>query len=183
MKEIFDAIRAYATAYDKLERIQRSRREDLPLGDQKTGVIGEFFAMLHARRRFPETKLEFGAGGWDICVTPASGSVKLIQVKAVSVHSGTSRISPIHSGWDELWLMRLDRQLLPEGFWTFCKVDVPWSSVTVEYSTMPRHGKPRSGSEIFRSRKDALTDLWQSLNAAHPPLKALAKGKLAPLLR
>jgi hypothetical protein len=37
-KDIIAAIRDYATAYDCFQRFQDAHRDQLPLGDQKTGA-------------------------------------------------------------------------------------------------------------------------------------------------
>jgi hypothetical protein len=52
-KDIIAAIKDYATAYDRFQRFQDAHRDRLPLGDQKTGVIGEVYAMIFARSTFP----------------------------------------------------------------------------------------------------------------------------------
>jgi hypothetical protein len=61
VQEIFDAIDKYADAYGRLEQLQRSRPKEIPIGDQKTGVIAEFFARIYARHRFPKATFEFGS--------------------------------------------------------------------------------------------------------------------------
>ncbi len=61
-----------------------------------------------------------------------------VQVKAVSSHSTTRRISPIHEGWNELWLFRLDRSFAPEGLWILDARDCDWSNSTLKASTLPR---------------------------------------------
>lgn len=153
MDALIEAIERYAEAYAILEKLQRQMVEHLPRGDQKTGVIAEFFARIYAKRRFPGSKLEFGSASeraWDFKAHESGGRVTKVQIKSVSRHSETSRISPIHTGWDELWLMRLDNRLLPEGFWTLRAGQVPWSGQTVRHKTMPKRGVGNSGS----------ADLW-----------------------
>ncbi len=90
MQDIFEAIEKYAEAYTQLEQIQRSRPEEIPIGDQKTGVIAEFFARIFARHCFPKASFEFGSPSehaWDIKVLHEDRSEIKIQVKAVSAHS------------------------------------------------------------------------------------------------
>ena len=180
-EEIFSAIEQYAQAYARLEAIQRSKEKIMPLGDQKTGVIAEYFAMLYAKSRFPQSPATFYTGAWDIRVEHDSARSTLIQVKAVSDFSGTSRISPIkakkeaeESFWDELWLMRLSKKLLPVGFWIIRKNDVTWSGRTLKHRTMPRRGQPNSGSAEFKTAEDCLPKLWDVLRAAYLELPELA---------
>jgi hypothetical protein len=121
MQEILSAIAQYAEAYARLEKIQRTRTAIIPTGDQKTGAIGEFYAGVLARHMYPEAEITFGPhsqAAWDLKVTRSSHPELLIQVKAVSAHSMTGRISPIHGGWHLLWLMRLDAGLRPEAIWS-----------------------------------------------------------------
>lgn len=171
MDDLIEAIERYAEAYAVLEKLQRERVEHLPRGDQKTGVIAEFYARIYALRRFPGSGLEFGTtseSGWDIKVAEPGGLTTKIQVKAVSGHSETSRVSPINPGWDHLWLMRLDDKLLPEGFWTIRAIDVPWSRQRLAHRTMPRRGITVSGSSELRDGKDEFEDLITALSAASP---------------
>lgn len=98
-----DEIRAvfeyYAGAYELMERIQKpdpqpdAHERLLPTGDQKTGCIGEYWAMRYARRQFKTHKCHFGhhsQQGWDIAV---QGTSTRIQVKTVSHFA-----SPWHTG-------------------------------------------------------------------------------------
>ena len=87
--------------------------------------------------------------GWDIKACKPGWALK-IQVKAVSSYSKTSRVSPIHPGWDELYLMRLDRDFRPEAFWTVKKSDVEWSVGRLAHRTMPRRGQENSGAVTLR---------------------------------
>lgn len=166
MKEIFDAILTYAQAYGILEDIQRGANPALPRGDQKTGVIAEFYARLFARHCFADAELAYGSPSqraWDIAVRRTGQREHYVQVKAVSSHSTTHRISPIHEGWHELWLFRLDRKFAPEGFWVLSARDCDWSNSTLKASTMPRGtvlGRP------FTNAKDRLCDLLAVLKEA-----------------
>jgi hypothetical protein len=166
MEEIFSAIRVYAEAYAVLEDLQRAAESPLPRGDQKTGVIAEFYARLFARQCFAGSKFVFGSPSqhaWDIAVQRADHPDYYIQVKAVSAHSTTSRISPIHHGWNELYLFRLDRHFVPEGFWVLRASDCDWSTSTLKQSKMPRSspaGRP------FANAKDRLEELADVLRAA-----------------
>lgn len=132
VQEIFDAIDQNADAYARLEQLQRSRAGEIPIGDQKTGVIAEFFARIYARHRFLKATFEFGAASehaWDINVLQVDQPAIKVQVKAVSAHSQTSRVSPIHPGWHQLWLMRLDEHLQPHVLWVVDARKAGWSDV------------------------------------------------------
>jgi hypothetical protein len=168
MKDHFDAIAVYAQAYAAMERLQRREGAIFPVGDQKTGVIAEFYARLYAATHFTNAELIYGTPSehaWDITVRRAGQSDHKIQVKAVSAHSKTSRVSPIHPGWQELYLMRLDENLLPIGFWVLMAADTTWSGVRLGGATMPRVGD-RSGSAVFCNAEDRLAALLAVLEAA-----------------
>ena len=117
-KDIVAVIEEYAGAYAKLQRCQEESYL-LPEGDQKTGSIGEFYARLYLQDVYSDASMRWGRlceKGWDIEVT-VNDQRKRVQVKTVSAYSRTRIISPVHCGWDELFLVYLGRDLRPEGFW------------------------------------------------------------------
>src|SRR5436190_548828 len=88
------AIAKFAEAYDALEKLQQrearkpSHEALLPAkGDQKTGLIGEYWATRYARALFRKAKISFGKTsekGWDLKVETAGGKTHYIQIKAAS---------------------------------------------------------------------------------------------------
>ncbi|OYX29950.1 MAG: hypothetical protein B7Z03_07415 [Hydrogenophilales bacterium 32-62-9] len=167
MKDHFSTILEYAKVYEAMEILQRREGALLPIGDQKTGVIAEFYARLFAAEKFPSAELIYGTPSehaWDITVRRVGQPDHKIQVKAVSAHSTTSRVSPIHPGWHELYLMRLDKKLWPEGFWILSAKQATWSAQKLGASTMPRSSG--SGSVAFKGAEDNLPLLLSVLNAA-----------------
>jgi hypothetical protein len=180
VQEIFDAIDQYADAYGRLEQLQRMRPEDIPIGDQKTGVIAEFFARIYAKHRFPNAAFEFGTASehaWDIKVIQAGQPEIKLQVKSVSAHSQTSRVSPIHPGWNQLWLMRLDEHLRPHVLWVVEAQSVAWSRELLKNRTMPKLGKPQSGSAELRDGQNE-TDLFLSALVSVNPSFHRSRKKL-----
>ncbi len=171
MQDIFDAIDQYAKAYGTLEQLQRTRTAEIPIGDQKTGVIAEFFARIYAKTRFPKATFEFGSASehaWDIkIVRPDRPDIK-VQVKAVSAHSQTSRVSPIHAGWHQLWLMRLDEHLRPQALWVLEAERVSWSQCLMKNKTMPKLGNAQSGSTEFRGGANETAAFLAALVTANP---------------
>jgi len=166
MKEIFDTITQYADAYAALEKLQRSKDSLLPVGDQKTGVIAEFYGRLYAQQQYPEAVLVYGTPSeraWDIIVRRKNQTDHKIQVKSVSAYSETSRVSIIHPGWHELYLIRIDKMLWPEGFWVLLATDADWSSDKLKGRTMPKRGAAGSGSRSFTNAADKLPALLEVL--------------------
>jgi hypothetical protein len=169
---ILFGIRNYAKAYAELEHLQGKHSKYLPFGDQKTGVIAEFYARLYARKVYPKATHIYGTTsehGWDIKLTVPNKADVYVQVKAVSGHSKTSRISPIHIGWNKLWLLRLDKLFMPVGFWTLEADGVGWAKGTKRHLTMPKHGSPGSGSSEFENATDDTEDFLQVLREALGP--------------
>ncbi len=141
--EVQAVFKHYAAAYALMESIQnpKSISEEssslLPRGDQKTGCIGEYWAMRHARKQWPNNNCSFGhhsQAGWDIAV---GQSQNRIQVKTVSEWSKTRSLSPIHcrntppdnapddwAPWTALWLIYLNKDLHPTGFWRIKRAKV-----------------------------------------------------------
>ncbi len=167
MRDHFAAIREYAKAYAALEKLQHQEKALLPIGDQKTGVIAEFYARLYAVDQYPGAEHLYGTPSqhaWDITVRRPLVADHKIQVKAVSAYSKTSRISPIHPGWGELYLMRLDDNFHPAGFWTLEASAVTWSGTKLGASTMPPTGS--LGSSPFFGAVDRLERLLEVVSNA-----------------
>jgi hypothetical protein len=118
LSEILQSVARYAEAYSEIQSIQEESPL-IPEGDQKTGCIGELYGYLYLANANPGATLTYGSHsekGWDIeCET--EGRSKRIQIKTVSAYSKTRTISPIHHGWDELFIIYVDRNLAPTGFW------------------------------------------------------------------
>jgi hypothetical protein len=107
-----------------------------------------------------------GSGkAWDVEVRQNRRLVLRIQVKTVSGYAGYDRISQIRPGWDDLYLLRLDERLQPEGFWTITAGSVDWADRVLKDRTMPEHGRPRSGSRELRVRTDKLRELQVILDS------------------
>ena len=158
-KDIIAAIRDYATAYNRFQAFQNSHPDQLPLGDQKTGVIGEFYAMKYARFAYPHCNIIFAAPteSWDIEV---SGDQNLkIQVKTVSEYSRTRIISPIFPGWDHLYLLALDQAFLPTGFWTVTTSDIFGGEPALRSKIMRAPAKPTSGSSSIPFGNNRIEEL------------------------
>ena len=123
--EIQKSIEKYALAYAELQSWQE-KSEMIPIGDQKTGCIGEFYAYLYLIKIFPNSTISFGSHsekGWDIEI--GSNLLKeRIQVKTVSAYSTTRAISPIHYGCSQLFIIYLDKNFRPLGFWIIKDVSI-----------------------------------------------------------
>ncbi len=119
-----ETVKKYAEAYGDFEKIQKSSDFDfIPIGDQKTGVIGEAFIFEYLKRQGYQD-LEFGNAAqkaWDIKYSfgLAPNEKVLVQIKTVSAFSKTKRVSPIHFAEDycELYLVSLNKNLLPDNIW------------------------------------------------------------------
>ncbi|MGH6691197.1 MAG: hypothetical protein ACREF4_11040, partial [Gammaproteobacteria bacterium] len=116
---VLEAFHAYATGYARLQAVQESNSA-IPLGDQKAGCIGEFYARLFLKQRFAGARVEFGGHsnkGWDLLVSIQGGSEHKVQVRTVSAYSTKRRLTPVHCGWHELFVVYLGRGFNPIGFW------------------------------------------------------------------
>jgi hypothetical protein len=122
--DFMKAVAQYAEAYNGLEEIQRNDAFDyVPIGDQKTGVIGEAFIFEYLKRK-ECLNLEFGSAAqkaWDIKYRDTSNKEFFVQVKTVSAFAKFKRISPIHlvpiSDCCVLYLVSLTKQLIPDNIW------------------------------------------------------------------
>ncbi len=165
---IKNSIAKYAKAYEEMESHQQQQNPLIPKCDQKTGAIGEFYSMIYAKSIYSNIGDDFSFGNpsqhaWDIKISKQNKSISKIQVKTVSGFSKSSTISPIHKGWDELWLLRLNKEFFPEGFWII--KDSSWitSAASGRSKKMPRVENPNCGSAVFNSRVNYTSQLLKVL--------------------
>jgi len=146
MSDYLNKIEAYAKAYEALEEVQHSDNSWMPPGDQKTGCIGEYYAFVYLKATRPDCTIKFGnhsQKGWDIEVNGTTDAK--IQVKTTSSFSKGRKLTPIHDGWDELFIFYLNRSLRPEGFWI---IDDP-SIIDVKTVTCGDPERPSTGSDCI----------------------------------
>jgi hypothetical protein len=123
-KEIEALIRQYAAVYKKFEELQSGDHSALPNGDQKTGVIGEYYAKCYVYKKFG-VDAEYAKSGecYDLRFISEGRLIK-IQVKSVSAHSKTRIVAPLNlkrvdneKPFDYLYLISLDENFIPDGFY------------------------------------------------------------------
>jgi len=119
MNEIIKIISEYSKVYKEFERLQKA--EELAGGDQKTGVIGEYYAKLYIESVIKGGDIKYAENGapWDIVYTIDSDETK-IQVKTVSFYSKTRTIAPLNmspKAFDFLYLISLNKNFKPNGFY------------------------------------------------------------------
>lgn len=141
------------------------------MGDQKTGCIGEYYAYLYLQHEYPKSELSYGnhsEKGWDIMVKDGEKKIR-VQVKTVSGYSKTRGISPIHRGWDQLFVVYLNQNLKPEGFWMM-EQDERFKNKFDEKGMIkglkcpdPKLAKGKSGSKLFKSEENCISDLLKVL--------------------
>ncbi len=164
--EILSAISKYATAYENLHRLQDTLAW-IPGGDQKTGCIGEYYAFLYLLQRWGEDRLSYGSHsekGWDIRI--AGDPPTLVQVKTVSAFSKTRTISPIHQGWDELYIIYLSREMEPEGFWIIEDKDIFNGQETISSAKCRKPTSPATGSKSIPFGQNRVDDLVAAVSWA-----------------
>ncbi len=144
--KIEKAIAKYAKAYNTLEGLQKSEQDLpdrlIPIGDQKTGAIGEFYAVRYLKEKYPgaEVKLKPSSNHRiDIDVT-VNGHTTTVQVKTVSHNSKTRTLSPLHGGYDELHLILLEKDFTVAHYW------VTENEIIGQSLRMPDPDRRRRGS-------------------------------------
>jgi hypothetical protein len=148
----------YASAYKELETIQENKKfYFVPThGDQKTGLIGESFLYLYLERTDLYSSLAYGLttqNGWDLKATKKDGSEEHIQIKTTSAFSNTRRISPIHKGWDKLYLISLSESFTPDAVWLF-EDTLHIDTVCSKTCTMRTPGKTDGTRVLFENSID-----------------------------
>ena len=147
-EDIIKSIGKYAQAYEELQNWQDSSAL-IPKGDQKTGCIGEFYAYIYLKNKYPVCEIIYGGHsekGWDIKVKSNNFSER-IQVKTVSEYSTTRVISPIHHGWNQLFIIYLDRGFKPQGFWIIDDISIAPQNKVLKNRKCMRPGNNNSGSK------------------------------------
>lgn len=137
-EDFLEIIKLYSEVYFKFENFQKNKDNIFipKTGDQKTGIIGEALIFEYLSRQ-NETGLHFGAHsekGWDI-----ESSKYRYQVKTVSAFSKTKILSPIHKGWNYLYLIQLNVNFLPERV---LKIENPsnWNKDIIKGMKFPKEG-------------------------------------------
>jgi hypothetical protein len=123
-----ELINNYALVYGQFEALQKDNNNSiLPIGDQKTGVIGEYYAKKYIEKTFTFGKsIPYAKAGadYDLLYHDKKGNPIKVQVKVVSAHSKTRTISPLklkdskgNPLFDFLYLIALDMNFRPVNFW------------------------------------------------------------------
>lgn len=118
-KNISRLIGDYANIYEQFEKLQNGIV--LPKGDQKIGVIAEYYAKCYIESKY-KTVAEYQKSGasFDLSYKTKSGKLVKVQVKCVSAYSKTRIIAPLNlnkNSFDELYLMALDKSFYPVAFY------------------------------------------------------------------
>ncbi len=164
--KIKHAIKNYSKAYKALQYWQDNHHA-IPGGDQKTGSIGEYYAYLYLSIIYPNAALTYGSHsekGWDIDVSENGVSTK-VQVKTVSKYSKTRTISPIHKGWDILYLIYVGFDMLPRGFWVIDDTSIFGSLDVLKSKKCPNPDKIGTGSNGIPFGENIVDSLIESINA------------------
>jgi hypothetical protein len=122
-EEIRLLVKNYSLIYCQFEKLQNENI--MPRGDQKTGVIAEYYAKLYIENHLG-FKCEFAKSGESYDISYKIGLEKEIrvQVKGVSAHSKTRIIAPLSlynkqakPAFDFLYLIDLNLEFIPIGFY------------------------------------------------------------------
>jgi hypothetical protein len=113
---------------------------------------------------YGEDKLSFGGHcekGWDIKIDSQPSC--LIQVKTVSAFSKTRTMSPIHKGWQELFIIYLSQELVPEGFWIVKDTSFFGTKNRVDGVKCQLPGNPRTGSKLIHFGENLVKEMQGAL--------------------
>lgn len=179
-KELLEAIDIFSKAYKNLEAVQLQENkknkdgkylyEDrlIPIGDQKTGAIGEFYALMYLRGKNPYSIFTLCENhshkGYDIVEKDKNGIIiKGISVKTVSEFSKTRKTSEIIIEKEieiDLHIISLNKEFKPNGYWILNgKVcDFKHKSITVSEENM----KKREFTDKINDVKETLPNLFIS---------------------
>lgn len=127
-KELQDLINDYADVYQRFEDLQEEG--DLSNGDQKTGVIAEFYAQCYIETNLKKDVTYADPGEpYDLKYTSSNGEIVKVQVKGVSGNSKSRTIAPLNlkdKPFDYLYLIDMDKCFKPVAFYinTFDEIKI-----------------------------------------------------------
>jgi len=181
MKEkIGKLIQRYAEVYQDFEELQKQKVDNPELtgGDQKTGVIAEYYAKCYIEATFGVEATYAKAGKpFDISYNAKSGKLVEVQVKGVSEHSETRAIAPLrlidsegNPAFDYLYLVDLDRNFLPAGLyintWEQVTSKTEEGRIKIQGSKMRDTEKGRGGSAVYDFTDNKVEELKKALPRA-----------------
>jgi len=176
--EIRALIEKYAEVYKTFEKHQKGCDSILTGGDQKTGVIAEYYAKCYIDATFNKAKekAKYACAGspFDICYTGESDQEIRIQVKGVSAHSKTRTIAPLRlisnegvSSFDYLYLVDLDENFLPAGLyinsWEQITSKTEEGRIKIQGSKMRDTDKKKGGSRVYDFSENKVEELRTAL--------------------
>jgi len=166
-KKIQESIEKYALSYAELQNWQENS-DMIPIGDQKTGCIGEFYAYLYLTKKFPNSKISYASHskkGWDIEIR-TNNFKERVQVKTVSAYSTTRVMSPIHYGWDQLFILYLDKNFKPLGFWIIKDVSIVKEGGVLKSRKCRKPDNLNSGSKDIPFGQNIVQELIDAIDSA-----------------
>lgn len=121
-EKLIQLFKDYSKVYTKFEEFQKENI--LPNGDQKTGVIAEYYAKIYIEKIILKgnKKIRYSNPGscFDLSYFDNNGQEIKVQVKAVSAYSKTRIIAPLNlseNAFDILYLFDLDKYFMPINFY------------------------------------------------------------------
>jgi len=174
-KEITSLIKKYAEVYILFEEFQKKDIGLLPGGDQKTGVIGEYYAKCFVDKSY-KVKAKYAESGksFDLEYTKNNKTVK-IQVKAVSEHSKSRVIAPLslfdrngNPAFDQLFLIYLNKKFQPVSFYINSYGDIIKKAgkgkLKIQGSKMKVSDNTTQGSAIYDLSKNLVDKLKDAIS-------------------
>jgi hypothetical protein len=168
-------IKKYAEVYKGFEELQ-SGNGLLASGDQKTGVIAEYYAkrfIEHVTKDSKSVAYAKSGASFDIIYRSKVGKLVKVQVKGVSAHSRSRVIAPLNlkdkngkKAFDELFLIALDSDFLPKEFYINKYADIlqrldPKRDRIV--GSKMKGSNASGGSSIYDFSKDRISALLEAL--------------------
>jgi|GEM_PF-1594921 len=167
----------YADVYSRFEVLQKGDFSALPGGDQKTGVIAEYYAKCYIENQF-KVNANYASSGssWDIDFLLNDKKIR-VQVKGVSAHSKTRTIAPLrlkdqkgNTSFDLLYLIDLDLNFKPVGLFINDYKTVNRRVTKVTQGRLGLQGtkmidtlKKRGGSRCYDFTENKVAELLKAL--------------------
>lgn len=168
-------IQQYAKVYQDFETLQKGEYAPLSKGDQKTGVIAEYYAKCYIESQLGIVANYAKSGKSYDLEYGNSGKKTRIQVKGVSAHSTSRTIAPLslldkdgEPSFDELYLIDMDKCFIPIAFYInkyeTIKNKVDKNKIRITGTKMQIINKPKSGSAVYDFNENKINDLLVALN-------------------
>lgn len=166
--EIDKALNAYTNGYHSLWKQVQANPTEFPSGAITSGTIAEYYAKKYLEKKYDGYDVSFGSPNeksWDIRVSrPHDQDIIRFQIKSISRHSKSRKLSPLVRGFDQLIVITLDYDFFPLQAFLFDDQSVLFGKDRITVLTVPStDSKNQKGSKLFSRARNIHEEFFEHL--------------------